>query len=323
VIDNRFARFNILASTYSAAGGAAPRLLILDGNFGAELIQLSARHGRGLPSDVIPMEVSALSGVSHAEMLAALACGFTHVDILLSPKAERDALDREMALATAVRADVRMLEVNDPNALSDALYGGPAGEVCAPILPMGNKRQVARLAAKALQPEAKLIALPDTAPYGAVVVDIDACTLCLSCVSLCPSGALGDNPDAPQLRFQEDACLQCGLCSTICPEDAITYAPQLNLTETALTQVVLHEEEPFPCIECGALFGVKSTVEKITEKLAGKHSMFANSDAAKMIQMCDNCRINAQFHSDDNPFQGGERPKPRTTADYFSDRKDH
>jgi len=127
----------------------------------------------------------------------------------------------------------------------------------------------------------------------------------------------------PQLRFQEDACLQCGLCSNICPEKAITLQPQLNLTAASLSETVLHEEEPFACIECGALFGVKSTVEKITEKLAGNHAMFATSEAAKMIQMCDNCRVQAQFHSEDSPFQGGERPRVRTTEDYFSKRKDH
>jgi ferredoxin len=142
-------------------------------------------------------------------------------------------------------------------------------------------------------------------------------------VSLCPSGALAENPDKPQLRFQEDACLQCGLCSNICPEQAITLEPRFNLTDAAFTQVILNEEEPFACIECGSLFGVKSTVERITEKLAGKHAMFSNPKAARMIQMCDNCRIQAQYHSDDNPFAAGERPKVRTSDDYFSKRKDH
>jgi ferredoxin len=155
------------------------------------------------------------------------------------------------------------------------------------------------------------------------LVDTDACSLCLSCVSLCPSGALGDNEDLPQLRFQEDACLQCGLCVNICPENAIALKPQMDLTDAAFTQRVMHEEEPFACVECGSLFGVKSTVEKITEKLAGNHAMFANPDAIKMIQMCDNCRIQANYHSTDNPFQGGERPRVRTSEDYFSKRKDH
>ena len=154
------------------------------------------------------------------------------------------------------------------------------------------------------------------------MVDTDACTLCLSCVSLCPSGALGDNSDKPQLRFQEDACLQCGICATICPEDAIELEPRLDLSDAALRQEVLNEEEPFPCVECGALFGSKSAIDRITEKLTG-HSMFSDPAKLRMIQMCDDCRVNAQFHSDNNPFASKERPRPRTTEDYFSTRKDH
>jgi len=325
-IETIFRRLNTLASTYRKAAGGTPRLLVVDATYGAEMISLAARFGRGLPADVVPLEVDALSGFGHAEMLAALACGFGHVDVLLAPKADRDVITRQAALASAIASDdaVHLLDIADPDALSETLYGeGPASVACNPVLPMGSRRQITRLAAKALVPDGETLALPGGAPYGAVLVDTDACTLCLSCVSLCPSGALGDNPDMPQLRFQEDACLQCGLCTNICPEKAITLQPQLNLSDEALSQQVLHEEEPFACIECGALFGVKSTVEKITEKLAGNHAMFATSDAAKMIQMCDNCRIQAQFHSEDNPFQGGARPKPRTTEDYFSKRKDH
>ena len=162
-------------------------------------------------------------------------------------------------------------------------------------------------------------ALPAGAPYGAVVVDTEKCTLCLSCVSLCPSGALLDNEDKPQLRFQEDACLQCGICKTVCPETAITLEPRLNLSDAALSGAVLNEEEPFPCTECGALFGVRSTIERIVAKLEGVHPMFSGSDNARLIRMCDNCRIEAQYHSESAPFFAGQRPPTRTTADYLKD----
>ena len=322
--DHTFRRINTLAATYRDAGGKDATLLVHD-DHGAQMIGLAARHGRGLPAHVIPMEVSALSGFGHAEMLAALATGFGNVAILLGPKTERDALDPQLALADAISADkITLLDITDPDALSDHLFDqAPAKALATPILPLGTRRQVARLAAKALNPDVENITLPQGAPYGAVIVDTDACTLCLACVSLCPSGALGDNPDLPQLRFQEDACLQCGLCTNVCPEKAITLAPQLDLTDAAFTQTILNEEEPFACVECGTLFGVKSTVEKIMEKLAGNHAMFANPAAARMIQMCDGCRINAQYHSDNNPFAGGERPRPRSTDDYLSKRKDH
>lgn len=322
-----FRRIHTLASAYLDAGGEAPRLLVCDRDFGTEMIALAARFGRGLPADVVPLEVEALAGFGHAEMLAALAAGFAEVTIMLAPTTERDAPDREFALATAIAGEGRilMLDVTDPDALCDALYAprGPALPAVEPVLPLGSRRQVARLAAQALRPESEVLPLPAGAPYGAVLVDTDACTLCLSCVSLCPSGALVDNPDLPQLRFQEDACLQCGLCAHVCPETAITYEPRLDLTDAALKQRVLNEEEPFACVECGALFGVKSAVERITEKLAGKHSMFSDPARVRLIQMCDDCRIRAQYHSANNPFAASERPRVRTTEDYLSKRRDH
>ncbi|SMP03911.1 4Fe-4S binding protein [Shimia sagamensis] len=323
-----FARISGMAEAYRNAGGAAPRLLVHDRNFGAELIALAARYDRGLPAKVIPMDLERVSGFGHAEMLAALSSGFVGVDVLAAPTTDRGALDSELLLAQALSGDqdaLRILAPEEPSALCDALYGASSGlEPTAPILPLGNRRQVTRLAVKALHGDLDApLPLPENAPYGAVLVDKDACTLCLSCASLCPAGALGDNPDKPQLRFQEDACLQCGLCAHVCPENAISLVPQLNTSDAALSQQVVHEEEPFDCIECGTPFGVKSTIERIVEKLEGKHAMFATSDAARMIRMCDDCRVNAQFHQENNPFSGNERPQVRTSEDYFSKRRDH
>ena len=324
-----FKRIETLATVYREAGGEAPRLLIVDDGFGAEMISLSARFGRGLPADVIPLQLDAISRFGHAEMLAALGVGFVAVDVLLSPGSERDLLDREAALAAAMGGGerLRLLDLADPDALSETLYDAapaPAPPVSDPVLPLGSRRQVARLAAKALSPDGDaVLPLPDGAPYGAVRVDIEACTLCLACVSLCPPGALADNPDRPQLRFQEDACLQCGLCKRVCPESAVTLEPRLDLSDAAFAQRVLNEEEPYECVECGKPFGVKSTVERIVEELAGKHSMFASESASRMIRMCDDCRVASQYHSENNPFASGERPRVRTSDDYFSKRRDH
>lgn len=319
-------RMQVLARTFRAAGGSDPRLLVHDGH-GAEMIRLTARFGRGLPAAVIPLELPVVSGFGHAEMLAALAHGFARVDVLLSPATERDALNRELPLAAAIAGEARigLIDETDPDALADRLYAADAPAALeTPVLPLGSRRQVARLAARALNPgRDDPIPLPEGAPYGAVEVDADACTLCLACVSLCPSGALLDNPDKPQLRFQEEACLQCGICAATCPENAITLAPRLALGDDALQAQVVNEEEPFECIECGRPFGVKSTIDRIMEKLAGTHPMFASTEQARMIQMCDDCRVNAQFNSEDNPFSAGERPRTRTTEDYYSDRKDH
>ena len=318
-----FAQMTAAARAYRDAGGGAPRLLVHDAEHGAQMIALAARFGRGLPADMIPLESPALASFGHAEMIAALGTGFAAVDILAGPKADLAAIEEQAALARAIVGGldlsgpcVRVLRPGDPDEMSDLVYdAGVAAPSHEPMLPLGGRREAVRLAARTLGGADRVIDLPAGAPYGTVEVNTDACTLCLACVGLCPSGALGDNSDRPQVTFQEDACLQCGLCSSVCPENAITLKPRLNLKTEALTHRVMHEEEPFECIECGAPFGVKSTIERIVQKLSGQHPMYTLSDNARLISMCDDCRVRAQYHSDDVPFFAGPRPKIKTADD--------
>jgi ferredoxin len=323
-VDFTMRRIQTLAKAYLDAGGTAPRLLVHDSH-GGEMIRLAARYDRGLPADVIPLELPAIGAFGHAEMLAALAAGFAHVWLLPGPGADLWALEAQIALSGAIAGQekVTLLAPADPEALCEALYAEHSTQALdSPIQPQGTRRQIARQAAKALNPETETLPLPKGAPYGAVQVDADKCTLCLSCVSLCPSGALGDNPDKPQLLFQEDACLQCGLCVNICPENALSLVAQMDLTNAALSQKILNEEEPFACVDCGALFGSKSAIDRITEKLA-EHPMFGSAEKLRMLQMCDTCRVAAQVHSADSPFASAPRPRPRTSDDYYTTRKDH
>ena len=50
--------------------------------------------------------------------------------------------------------------------------------------------------------------------------------------------------------------------------------------------------------------------------------MFADSDAADRIRMCEDCRVVDQFTGQDNPMAGGERPRVRTTDDYLREREE-
>ncbi len=331
------ARLRTLHAAYVGAGGRDPRLLVHDAGQGREMIALAARHFDGLPADILPLDYDALSRFGHDFMLGALAIGFRTVEILLSPSAEADVLAAQAALAERLAAGVgvsdageriRILDIADPEALSAALRTArPAPRQGERVAPLEEGRRLTRQALKALAGEALPEAPIDLAgldpppaggaPYGAVLVNSEACTLCLSCAGLCPSGALSDNPDRPELRFQEDACLQCGICAAACPEDAISYAPRFELSDSALAYRTLHEEEPFHCVACGKPFGVKSTIERVTEKLVGQNWMFTNSDNARLIQMCEDCRVRAQMHGASSPFQLGAPRKPRTTDDYL------
>ncbi len=327
--DFLFRRLVTLRTAYAeAAAGCGekrpPRLLVHDAEHGAEMIRLSARFGRGLPADVIPLSVNNVEGFGHAEMLAALGTGFAEVLVFLTPRTAPAVPEREKALAEAILAEkglgrIRFLAPATPDELEEALREtGPEAAIGTNVIPMGRRRDAVRTISQALHgDEAAPLPLPEGAPYGAVVVNEEACTLCLACVSLCPAGALGDNPDKPQLRFQESACLQCGICEAACPEDAISLAPRMATGREALRWRVLKEEEPFACISCGKPFGVRSTIERISEQLAGKHWMFADDARVKLIQMCDDCRVRAQYHGENSPFRLGTPHRPRTTEDYL------
>jgi ferredoxin len=154
-----------------------------------------------------------------------------------------------------------------------------------------------------------------------VEINVEGCTLCLACVAACPTGALRDNPEQPMLRFVEDACVQCGLCKATCPEKVITLHPQLDFRAATSGARLLKQEEPFHCIRCGKPFGVKSTIERVTAKLAGKHWMFTNSaQRLDVLKMCEDCRVIAITEQEFDPHEAPARAAPRTTEDYLRER---
>src|SRR5262249_50438614 len=156
-----------------------------------------------------------------------------------------------------------------------------------------------------------VVALSAEAPFGKIEVDVAGCTLCLACVSACPTGALGDDPERPTLRFLEDTCVQCGLCKATCPEKVITLVPQLDFRAAITGARLLKQEEPFACIRCGKPFGTRSTIERVTARLAGRHWMFEDPARLDVLKMCEDCRVIAAIEADFDPHGAPARPQAR------------
>jgi len=331
-------RVQTLLKAYAGAGGRDPVLLVHDQSHGRELISAMARFGRGLPANLLPFGLHSVAMLGHDLVCAMIASGAGRVVVLASPQQaeELDALHTQAELAqTFMRelgygddARVQVLIEADPDAVEDYLYEAPAPKPVAAqsFLAIGSKRDIARMAIARLREstgsEAELIALPDIAPYGRVNVDTDACTLCLACVSACPTSALLDGEDTLQLRFIEQNCVQCGICKSTCPESAITLEPRYNFRPESGSAIVLNEDEPYACVRCGTAFGSKKAIDGVIAKLEGKHWMFASGKQTELLKMCDNCRIVAMAESSDDPFKTGEVPRVRTTEDYIMERED-
>jgi len=335
--DTVMRKLRTMLSTYREAGGANPVLLLHDEWHGTEMIDALARHGDGLPAHVLPLPVNEVTQFGLETIAAAFAYGASAVRFLLraKPKHDLEGLKKTMALAEPIltglgfgQGRVATIETDDPDALGAALRAGdppaPAPRPAA-FTPAGGKRDVLRLALRELHRAAPapvdVIALPAGAPFGTVEVNVEGCTLCLSCVSACPTGALRDDPERPTLRFAEDACVQCGLCKATCPEKVISLKPQIDFRAATASARLIKQEEPFACIRCSKPFGVKSTVERVLAKLEGKHWMYKGSaQRLDVIKMCDDCRVAVMSETDFDPY-GAPRPNPRTTEDYLRERE--
>lgn len=326
-----------MLSAYREAGGSHPVVLLHDEEHGAALIDALARHGDGLPAHVLPLTVNEVTQVGLEAIAAAFAYGASGLRFLLraKPKHDIDGLRKTIALAEPILARlgfggerIATIETDDPDALGAILRDGDPQEPTAKpasFAPVGAKRDVLRLALRELHRAAPspvdVIPLPTGAPFGTVEVNVEGCTLCLSCVSACPTGALRDDPERPTLRFAEDACVQCGLCKATCPEKVISLKPQLDFRAATASARLIKQEEPFACVRCGKPFGVKSTVERVLAKLEGKHWMYKGSaQRLDVIKMCEDCRVAVMTETDFDPY-GAPRQNPRTTDDYLRERE--
>src|SRR5581483_7976876 len=289
-----------------------------------------ARYGDGLPANVIPVAVNEITQLGIESIAAAFAYGACAVRFLLRAKPRHDVsgLRRMVALAEPILAGLGFdgtrlasIETDDPDVLGSELRAiAPMQATAKPatFAAIGGKRDLVRLALRELHAAAPapvdIVPLPDGAPFGAIDVNVEGCTLCLSCVSACPTGALSDDPEHPTLRFTEDACVQCGLCKATCPEKVISLRPQIDFRAATAERRVLKSEEPFHCIVCGKPFGVKSSVERVLAKLEGKHWMFKDSKKRlDVVKMCADCRVGAVMEESFDPFGAPPRPRVRTT----------
>ena len=331
-------KLRTLLTTYRAAGGAQPVLLLHDGEHGAALIDALARYGDGLPANALPVQLNEITQVGLEAVAGAFAYGASGLRFLTRAKPRHDltGLYKTIALAEPILSGlgfagsrVAAIETDDPDALGEALRAlAPMDGAAKPatFAAVGNKRDVVRLALRELHSVAPapvdIVALPEGAPFGTVEVNVEGCTLCLSCVSACPTGALSDDPERPMLRFAEDACVQCGLCQATCPEKVIGLKPQIDFRAATAERRVLKQEEPYLCIRCGTPFGVKSSVERVVASLEGKHWMFKDSKKRlDVIKMCADCRVQAMAEENFDPFAGPPRPTVRTSDDYIRERE--
>ncbi len=314
-------KIKTLLSTYAKAGGRQAALLLHSQEAGQALIGDLGRAAaldpsvRGVPARVIPLALHHTASLGLEVWLTALAQGASQVWVLMTDAEApeyREAVQAQMDVAQALMTGLgysgqhlRLLQARDARDLAelDTALAAPAAQgvaQAASFAVQADKRATLHLALDHLVQQAPAnaphrqrashaIALPAASPWGTVVVDAGACTLCLSCVSACPASALQDNPDRPQLRFIEKNCVQCGLCVTTCPEKALSLQPRLWVDEQRGRARVINEAQPYQCVRCSKPFGTAKGIEAMLGRLTG-HAMF-QGEALERLKMCGDCRV--------------------------------
>ncbi len=311
-------RMKTLLATYARSGGKDAALLLHSQAAGTHqlgdlgrLARLEGPHGdtHGVPARVLPVALWHTSSFGLELWLSAFCYGASQVWVLMTDEEAPqylDAIRAQMAVAQAVLSGLgyqgehfRVLQARDARdltALDQDLQATPAQGIgrTAGFAVQTDKRTTLELALDHLMAQAPVrtgcVTLPATgSPLGALTINTDRCTLCLSCINACPAGALQDNAQSPQLKFIEKNCVQCGLCVQTCPEKALSLLPRLNLDPARKEAVVINQMPPYACVRCNKPFGTMKAIEAMLGKLGG-HSMFQGA-ALERLKMCADCRV--------------------------------
>ncbi len=126
-------------------------------------------------------------------------------------------------------------------------------------------------------------------PLAQVEIDHAACTVCGTCASACPTGALRfeETGIRSRLSFEPGLCTGCGKCVEQCPEKAqgaIRVSPVTDLVAIGAGLAEAAAADSLLCEKCGASVTSVAVIERLQEMLGDEF------DARRIARLCNQCR---------------------------------
>jgi ferredoxin len=295
---------------------AEERLILLFhcGEQGRHALEEAGERPLAYPANLLPVEVPCLRYVSEANMLAGFRLGAAGVALLgceTCPHGERQLLRQKYDFCSITldafglgRGRLALITAGDdtvPQAIETLSHFAERVEV-APVLRDGErfrKRDNREVIADAI---AAFIAqtgrepgpqpLDGSYPFAFAEVRASGCTLCRSCVNVCPTHAFRYDENSQSIQFRHISCVACGLCEQVCPEKVITLAHEVRFDHAALEYQTVVQDEMVSCAKCGKPYINRKALETVEARLFSLESLLDTftGDRRKLLRMCPDCR---------------------------------
>jgi ferredoxin len=303
----------MLGPTFSEA--APPHLVVFHcSERGKRAIEGTESSSYTYTAQALPIEIPCLRYASASTLLAAFRMGAAGVALLgcgECPHGEREGFLRTLELVQDILAAfgigaerLRLIAIpGEDHAVGLRALDAMAAALSPSTIRFPGKRFHAAGPREALADAVETFmtqlgtepgAVPIAAdqPFAMIAVRAEGCTLCRSCVNVCPTHAFRFDEAQQTLTFRHISCIACGLCEQVCPESVITLTRTLELNRAALEDMPKVRDEAIACIKCGKTYINRKALEAVRAKLAAipaLGSVYAG-ERKDLLRMCPDCR---------------------------------
>ena len=310
------ALFAQLAGLLAPKNGNADQVVVFTcSEQGKRLIEEAGRRSLPYPAKVLAVQVPCLRYVSAAAILGALRLGAAGVGLLgcaACPHGERELLERTLAFC---RLTLEAFELGPERLRLFTTAEGEEAETVEDLTRFAESLTPAPIRWDGLKPwrfasdhqaltevvgtlieerrrEPGRRPVDPALPFAVAEVEADGCTLCRSCVNVCPTHAFRLDEPTSSLQFNHFACVACGLCETLCPENVISLQHEVVFTREALDYRTVVRDDMVACLKCGKPFVNQKSLDAILAKVLqfGPLMDAFSGERRNLLRMCPDCR---------------------------------
>lgn len=284
------------------------------GEQGRRVLEEAGRRPLPYPATLLPVEVPCLRYVSEANILGAFRLGAAGVGLLgceICQHGERELLYQKLDFcrltldAFGIGSErLRLITAQDGteaqaitalSRFSERLEPSPIRWDGQPMRHWGNREVIAdaiRVFIEETGKEPGQRVLDTTQPFAFADVAASGCTMCRSCVNVCPTHAFALEERTQSLQLKHIACVACGLCEKVCPEKVITLRREIYFDRDALEYQTVVEDNMVSCAKCGKPYINRRALETVEARVFSLPSLFDTFGGGRrnLLRMCPDCR---------------------------------